>query len=78
LQVLRFSQLCKEGFHHWVLISVLEERVAVTCRVLWVMKNQLEPITKRCSVMPQWPGILEINTMVPEFNATWQVQKTGI
>jgi hypothetical protein len=61
-----------------VFIGVSEECVAVTCRVLWAMKKQLEPLTKRCSVTPQWPGFLEINTMVPEFNATWQVQKTGI
>jgi len=27
LQVLRFSQLCKEGFHHWVFTSVSEECV---------------------------------------------------
>jgi hypothetical protein len=78
LQVLRFSQLCKEGFHHWVFISVSEEFVAVKCSVLWAMKKQLEPFPKRCSVTPQWPGILEINTMVPEFNAMWQVRKTGI
>jgi hypothetical protein len=78
LEVLRFSQLCKEGFHHWVFISVSEECVAVTCRVLWAMKKQLELLTKRCSIMPQWPGILEIKTVVPEFNVTCQVQKSGI
>jgi hypothetical protein len=35
-------------------------------------------VTKRFSVMPQWPGILEINSMVPELYATWQAQRTGI
>jgi hypothetical protein len=61
-----------------VFVSVSVEYVAVICRVLWAIKKQLEPVTKRCSVMPQWPGILEINSMVPELHATWQAQKTGI
>jgi len=61
-----------------VFIGVSEDYVAVICWVLWAMKKQLEPVTKRCSVMPHWPGILEINSMVPELHATWQTQKTGI